>query len=49
LTFKDAEAILDRLDCHTQGGLQVILDRLDAIAQVIAPGGTGSSKAPEAS
>jgi hypothetical protein len=30
-TFKDAEAILDRLDVHTQGGLKTILDRLDEI------------------
>jgi hypothetical protein len=33
-TFKDAEAILDRLDIHTQGGLKAILDRLDEIAPV---------------
>lgn len=30
-TFKDAEAILDRLDVHTQGGLKAILDRLDEL------------------
>jgi hypothetical protein len=35
-TFKDAEAILDRLDVRTQGGLQVILERLDAIAPAVA-------------
>jgi hypothetical protein len=45
-TFKDAEVILDRLDCHTQGGLQVILDRLDEIAPLAAGGGPGTSKAP---
>jgi hypothetical protein len=31
-TFRDAEAILDRLDLHTQGGLKTILDRLNEIA-----------------
>ncbi len=31
-TFKDAETILDRLDLHTQGGLQAILARLDEIS-----------------
>lgn len=30
-TFRDTEAILDRLDIHTEGGLKVILDRLDQI------------------
>ncbi len=35
-TFKDAEAILDRLDVRTQGGLQVILERLDELAPVVA-------------
>jgi hypothetical protein len=30
-TFKDTEAILDRLDIHTEGGLKAILDRLDAL------------------
>jgi hypothetical protein len=28
-TFRDTEAILDRLDVHTEGGLKAILDRLD--------------------
>jgi hypothetical protein len=32
-TFKDAEVILDRLDCRTQGGIKEILDRLDEIAR----------------
>jgi hypothetical protein len=40
-TFKDAEVILDRLDCDTLGGLQVILDRLDEIAPLVAGGGKG--------
>jgi hypothetical protein len=33
-TFKDAETILDRLNLETQGGLRVILERLDQIAPV---------------
>jgi hypothetical protein len=45
-TFKDAEVILDRLDCDTQGGLQVVLDRLDEIASLLASGGPATSKAP---
>jgi hypothetical protein len=35
-TFKDAEAILDRLNLETQGGLRVILERLDEIAPAAA-------------
>jgi hypothetical protein len=31
-TFKDAEAILDRLNLETQGGLRVIMERLDELA-----------------
>lgn len=34
-TFKDTEAILDRLDIHTEGGLKAILDRLDDIEKRI--------------
>ena len=30
-TFKDTEAILDRLDIHTEGGLKAILDKLDKL------------------
>ena len=30
-TFKDTEAILDRLDVHTEGGIKVLLDRLEAL------------------
>jgi hypothetical protein len=30
-TFKDTEAILDRLDIHTEGGLKAILDRIDQL------------------
>jgi hypothetical protein len=44
-TFKDAETILDRLDVHTQGGLKVILDRLDATAPVAGSHAPGASKA----
>lgn len=44
-TFKDAERILDLLDVHTQGGLQVILDRLNAMDSVAGvPGDTGAGK-----
>ncbi len=35
-TFKDAETILDRLNLETQGGLRVILERLNEIAPVAA-------------
>jgi hypothetical protein len=41
-TFKDAEAILDRLNCETQGGLRVILERLDEIAPAAAGGGAAA-------
>ncbi len=34
-TFKDTEAILDRLDVHTEGGLKAILDRLDEVERRI--------------
>jgi len=39
-TYKDAEAILDRLDIHTQGGLKAILDRLDELAPAVAAAAT---------
>jgi hypothetical protein len=45
-TFKDAEVILDRLDIRTQGGLKVILDRIDALAPAagaVSPEGAGGS------
>jgi hypothetical protein len=29
-TFEDVEVVLDRLDCSTQGGLQVLLDAIKA-------------------
>ena len=35
-TYKDTEAILDRLDAHTEGGIKAILDRLDEIEASIA-------------
>ncbi|MFI5008855.1 MAG: hypothetical protein ACHQDY_01115 [Solirubrobacterales bacterium] len=44
-TFKDAEVILDRLDVKTQGGLKVILDRLDKLAPA-ASGDQVSSTPP---
>src|SRR5271168_1702513 len=34
-TYKDAEAILDRLDLHTQGGITDILNRLDEMASTL--------------
>ncbi|MGA2455261.1 MAG: hypothetical protein ABSG93_17250 [Solirubrobacteraceae bacterium] len=40
-TFKDAETILDRLDLHTQGGLQAILARLDEISPPAASAQAG--------
>jgi hypothetical protein len=45
-TFKDAEAILDRLDVHTQGGLQVILERLNEISPGVAASGNPSAGKP---
>jgi hypothetical protein len=49
-TYKDAEAILDRLDIHTQGGLKAILDRLDEMAPAVAgaAGGQGATGKPTA-
>jgi hypothetical protein len=38
-TFKDTEAILDRLDVHTEGGLKAILDRLDDLERKFAAQG----------
>jgi hypothetical protein len=49
-TYKDAEAILDRLDVHTQGGLKTLLERLDEIAAAVGtPGGavTGARGTPD--
>jgi hypothetical protein len=42
-TFKDAETILDRLNLETQGGLQVILERLNEIAPAASTAATGAS------
>jgi hypothetical protein len=44
-TYKDAEAILDRLDIHTAGGLKAILDRLNEIAPSVAAAGAGPASA----
>jgi len=38
-TFKDTEAILDRLDIRTEGGIKVILDRLDELERQVAARG----------
>jgi hypothetical protein len=43
-TFKDAEAILDRLNLETQGGLRVILERLDQIAPIAGAEAAGAGK-----
>jgi hypothetical protein len=48
-TFKDAEAILDRLDVRTQGGLQVILERLNAMDPVHSRPETAGTAGPTAS
>ncbi len=45
-TFKDAEVILDRLDVHTQGGLQVILERLNELAPVASSSTDPSGSKP---
>src|ERR1700691_4520363 len=45
-TFKDAETILDRLNLETQGGLQVILDRLNEIAPPAATAGSSGAGKP---
>jgi len=34
-TFKDTETILDRLDIHTSGGLQEILEHIDALGAAL--------------
>ncbi len=39
-TFKDTEAILDRLDVHTEGGLKAILDRIAELERRLAAEGT---------
>jgi len=37
-TFEDTETIVDRLDCETQGGIRVLLDKLHEIeARLPAP------------
>ncbi len=35
-TFKDTEAILDRLNIHTEGGLKAILDRIDELERRVS-------------
>jgi hypothetical protein len=42
-TFKDAETILDRLNLETEGGLQVILERLNELAPAASAAGTGTA------
>ncbi len=43
-TFKDAETILDRLNLDTQGGLQVILERLNEIAPAVSAATTDAAR-----
>jgi len=38
-TFKDTQAILDALNCKTQGGLRTILDAIEAQAKPVAQAG----------
>ncbi len=35
-TFKDTEAILDRLDIHTEGGIKILLDRIETLERRLA-------------
>ncbi len=37
-TFEDVEKIIDLLDAHTQGGLKVLLDAIEELKAVVAPG-----------
>jgi hypothetical protein len=55
-TFEDAEVILDRLNCQTQGGLTEVLDAVHALSEKIAagmtagqPSGPTGREAPETS
>jgi len=45
-TLKDAEAILDRLNLETEGGLKVILERLEALTGAAGAGGAAPRSAP---
>ncbi|MGC1405396.1 MAG: hypothetical protein WA695_00975 [Candidatus Dormiibacterota bacterium] len=37
-SFEDTEKIVDALDVHTQGGLKVVLDAIEAIPAQLASG-----------
>jgi hypothetical protein len=39
-TFEDVEAVLNLLDCHTQGGLKDVLDAINALKFPAAPAAT---------
>src|ERR1035441_6319823 len=44
--FADTEVIMDRLDEHTAGGIQTVLERIDALEQKLAaPGAAGQPPA----
>ena len=44
-TFEDVEAVLDRLDVHTEGGIKAVLDAVEALgAQMTAPKGAPSKR-----
>jgi hypothetical protein len=45
-TYADAEAILDRLDAHTQGGIAEILERLDQMDPKLIGGAAKTAPAP---
>jgi len=47
-TYTDVELILDRLDVHTQGGIEEVVARLDALAEMIRGSrpGEGPPSAP---
>ena len=48
-TFEDVEAVLDRLDEHTEGGIKTVLDAVNALAaQMAAPAPVVSMPAPPA-
>jgi hypothetical protein len=41
-TFEDVEKIIDLLDCHTQGGLAVLLEALEDLKRQIGAGGSAT-------
>jgi hypothetical protein len=41
-TFKDTQAILDAMNCETEGGLRTILDAIEAQTKLLQQKGSGS-------